>query len=126
MRVISAQERPHERADSKTFTQPALFQRLLGASDGLPVRLYRVSFDVGARTHWHRHDREQLLVGTSGMCMVVSRDGTSVRLGPGDLVVIDPNEEHWHGAAPGTKGEHLAINLGSATTWLEPSSSDDS
>jgi quercetin dioxygenase-like cupin family protein len=34
------------------------------------------------------------------------------------VVAIDPGEEHWHGAAPGTAGEHLAINTGKATTWL--------
>ena len=37
------------------------------------------------------------------------------------VVVIDPDEEHWHGAAPGTAGEHLAINAGAETTWLESS-----
>ncbi len=42
-------------------------------------------------------------------------------LGPGDLVVIGPEEEHWHGAAPGTAGAHLAINLGTETRWLESS-----
>ena len=42
-------------------------------------------------------------------------------LSASDIVVIDPGEEHWHGAAPGTDGEHLAINAGSETTWLESS-----
>ena len=42
--------------------------------------------------------------------------GSEVPLKPGDVVVIDPEEEHRHGAAPGTDGEHLAINLGSDTT----------
>jgi hypothetical protein len=38
------------------------------------------------------------------------------------VVVIDPDEEHWHGAAPGRAGEHLAINTGAETSWLVESS----
>ena len=34
---------------------------------------------------------------------------------------IDPDEEHWHGAAPWRAGEHLAINTGAETSWLESS-----
>ena len=60
----------------------------------------------------------QLLYGLSGRCVVVTRAGEKVVLNPGDVVAIDPGEEHWHGAAPGTAGEHLAINTGKATTWL--------
>lgn len=47
--------------------------------------------------------------------------GEEFLLGPGNVVVIDEGEEHWHGAAPGGAGEHLAINLGEVTTWLESS-----
>jgi hypothetical protein len=37
------------------------------------------------------------------------------------VVVIEADDEHWHGAAPGGSGEHLAINLGGHTEWLESS-----
>jgi len=84
------------------------------------VRLYRVTFDEGARTHWHIHDQAQLLFGLGGRCVVVDRAGTELTLDPGDVVVIEAGEEHWHGAAPGGGGEHLAINVGSETTWLGP------
>ena len=53
--------------------------------------------------------------------MSYGADTPSVILDPGDVVVIDPGEEHWHGAAPGSAGEHLAINLGADTHWLESS-----
>ncbi|HIV09481.1 MAG TPA: cupin domain-containing protein, partial [Candidatus Spyradenecus faecavium] len=42
---------------------------------------------------------------------------------PGDVVEIAPGVEHWHGAAPGSWFQHLAIstNPGSnKTDWLEP------
>ena len=118
MHRIPGSSRPHLEADPSNFEMPALMQRLLGADDGVGARLYRVTFAEGSRTHWHVHDAPQLLFGLSGRCLVVSRDGTELPLGPGDLVVIQPGEEHWHGAAPDSAGEHLAINLGETTTWL--------
>ncbi len=121
MHAIHSADRPHNPADPANFVLPATMQRLLGREDGRAVRLYRVSFDEGARTHWHAHDDAQLLFGLSGTCVVVDREGNELRLEEGDVVVIEPGEEHWHGAAPGTAGAHLAINLGAETTWLESS-----
>lgn len=121
MQRITNESRPHQPADDRNFVMPALTQRLLGGQEAQPVRLYRVTFREGARTYWHSHDDVQLLFGISGACVVVNRDGDEMRLEPGDVVVIGPGEEHWHGAAPGSGGEHLAINVGSETTWLESS-----
>ncbi len=121
MRVIDHASRPHGAADEAHFVLPALMQPLLGRTEGLPIRVYRVTFGEGARTHWHKHDDVQVLYGLSGTCVVVDRVGNSLPLHAGDVVVIDPDEEHWHGAASGTAGEHLAINAGSETTWLESS-----
>ena len=121
MRAIGHAGRPHGAADETHFVLPALMQPLLGRTDGLPIRVYRVTFGEGARTHWHKHDDVQVLYGLSGTCIVVDREGNEFLLHAGDVVVIDPDEEHWHGAAPGTAGEHLAINAGPETTWLESS-----
>ena len=121
MRAIEHADRPHGAADENNFVLPALMQPLLGPMDELPIRVYRVTFGEGARTHWHKHDGVQVLYGLSGACIVVDREGDELRLHPGDIVVIDPAEEHWHGSAPGRAGEHLAINAGSKTTWLESS-----
>ena len=121
MRVIDQTTRPHNGADPHNFVLPATAQKLLGPDDAQAVRLYRVSFEEGARTYWHAHDDAQLLFGLRGRCIVVDRDGVELMLDAGDVVVIDAGEEHWHGAAPGGGGEHLAINLGSSTEWLETS-----
>jgi len=108
-------------ADPDTFVLPAQMQRLLGRGDGEALRLYRVNFEEGARTHWHTHNEIQILFGLSGCCVVVDRSGEECLLEAGDVVVIEPDEEHWHGAAPDGGGEHLAINVGTETTWLDPS-----
>lgn len=124
MRKIASDSRDHGAADPSTFILPATTQRLLGANDGESVRLYRVTFEEGARTHWHTHDRAQMLFGLSGQCIVVDRAGVELLLGEGDLVVVEAGEEHWHGAAPGGPGAHLAINLGSRTVWMDSSLGD--
>ncbi len=121
MRAFDHASRPHSAADESHFVLPALMQPLLGRTDGLPIRVYRVTFGEGARTNWHKHDDVQVLYGLSGTCVVVDRVGNELRLSVGDVVVIEPDEEHWHGAASGTVGEHLAINAGDETTWLESS-----
>jgi quercetin dioxygenase-like cupin family protein len=121
MKIIHAATRPSRPADPAHFTGHALAQAMIGRDDGLPVRVYRVSFEAGARMRWHRHDDVQLLVGLTGTCVVASRAGEPVRLGPGDIVVVEPEEEHWHGASPDEPGSHFAINLGEETTWMDES-----
>lgn len=121
MRLIEQSSRPPSGSDPSNFVLPATMQRILAADDGQAVRLYRVAFEDGARTYWHAHSAPQLLYGLSGRCAVVDRAGVELILGPGDLVVIEADEEHWHGAASGGSGEHLAINLGTETRWLESS-----
>ena len=120
MKRIDASTRRHDPADPSNFELPARMQRLLGPNDDEPVRLYRVNFEAGARTHWHVHDDVQVLFGLSGRCVVVDRVGATLLLEPGDVVVIEGGEEHWHGAAEGGAGEHLAINVGGRTDWLGP------
>lgn len=120
MKRVARETRRNEAADSANFVLPATMQRLLGRDDGESVRLYRVSFEAGARTHWHVHDDTQVLYGLSGCCVVVDRSGQEFTLEVGDVVIIQAGEEHWHGAAVGGAGEHLAINLGADTTWLGP------
>lgn len=119
MRLITGTSRSPRKADPNTFVGPALTQALVGRDDGLPLRVYRVGFADGAGMNWHHHDAEQILYGLTGSCIVVNRDGERLVIGPGDLVIVDAFEEHWHGAAPESAGEHLAINLGSETVWLE-------
>ena len=121
MRIIHHADRPVRPSDDGNFVLPATTQKLLGPDDGEAVRLYNVTFEEGARTFWHAHDDTQLLYGLSGTCVVGDREGSELLLSPGDLVVIEAGLEHWHGAAPGGAGAHLAINLGERTTWLESS-----
>ena len=83
-----------------------------------------VRFTPGARTHWHSHANGQLLHCTDGVGLVATRDGTTIRIRPGDSVWTPAGEEHWHGGTAENMMCHYAIldetPAGDATTWLEP------
>jgi len=83
----------------------------------------RVTFEPGARSHWHTHPLGQKLVVLCG-CGYVQSWGQPLRvIRPGDVVECPPGEKHWHGAAPRTAMTHIAIQEelnGKAVEWLEP------
>ena len=77
-----------------------------------------VFFEPRARTDWHRHERGQVLIVTSGSGLLISRDGEGGVIAVGDTAFIPPGEEHWHGAGPDSYLVHIAISLGGAD-WLD-------
>ncbi len=68
-----------------------------------------VRFTPGARTNWHSHAVGQTLHVTDGIGLVQTRDGTVIRMRPGDTVYTPPGQEHWHGATAGNFMCHLAM-----------------
>jgi quercetin dioxygenase-like cupin family protein len=98
----------------------------LGAS---PVSASSVHFTPGARTHWHTHPNGQTIWVTEGVGLCQRRGGPIEVIRPGDRVFFDPEEEHWHGAAPTRFMTHIAIvqvdHEGNAATWGEPVSADE-
>lgn len=82
-----------------------------------------VTFQAGARTHWHIHPRGQLLVVTKGEGWVQA-EGESVRsVTAGDVVWTAPGVKHWHGATTTGMMAHVAVSEsleGEVVEWLEP------
>lgn len=91
------------------------------AADGIFVN--GAYYAACARTSWHRHERGQLILVTSGTGVVVTRDGERAVVRAGDVVHIPPGEEHWHGAAPDCFITYTSVSLGSTNT-LEPVSDE--
>lgn len=120
MRIFRSGDAPVGAVDPATFLGQAQVQRLAHDEIGVPVGVYRVTFSDGARTNWHRHSGPQWLFVTEGRIRVQAESGAAQDLDAGDAVVIAPGERHWHGAAPGSAGTHIAVNVNAATTWLEP------
>jgi len=83
-----------------------------------------VHFTPGARTHWHRHPLSQTVFVTEGVGLCQRRGGPTEVIRPGDRVLFEADEEHWHGVTPNRLMAHLAINEADAdhdvVHWLAP------
>jgi len=124
MRIFRSTDAPATPVDPATFVGRATVQRLASDQGGLPVAVYRVSFESGGRTNWHSHSGPQWLLVTDGRIRVQSEGERAQDLEAGDAVVLAPGEKHWHGATPGSSGTHLAVNVDVTTTWMEPVGED--
>lgn len=89
------------------------------------MHVYRVEFESGARTNWHRHSGPQWLFVIEGRVRVQRWGEPPSDVAAGDAVVVGPGEKHWHGAVPGARGTHLAVNIDVKTEWLEPVSDEE-
>jgi quercetin dioxygenase-like cupin family protein len=118
MRVSRAADVPEGPFDADTFSGPVT-RRDHGAIEGPEGTVLVVRFPAGVRSHWHSHPAGQVLFVTEGRGRVGTRDGRVEEIGPGDVVLAPPDEEHWHGASESEGVAHLALNFG-ATSWKEP------
>lgn len=80
-----------------------------------------VHFAPGARTAWHTHPHGQTVYVTEGVGMCQREGGPVETIRPGDRVFFEPEENHWHGAAPNRLMTHIAMQQndasGSPVTW---------
>lgn len=91
------------------------------------VGIANVSFEPGCRNHWHIHHAKsgggQILLVTAGRGYYQEWGKPARELHPGDVVNIPPEVKHWHGAAPDSAFQHLAIEVPGEETsneWCEP------
>jgi quercetin dioxygenase-like cupin family protein len=93
------------------------------------MKAFRVSFEPGARTAWHTHPLGQALHVLSGVGLVQLQGQPAQVIRPGDTVWIEPDEVHWHGAAPGHTMVHLAMQVADANgvdvNWLAHVSNEE-
>jgi len=120
MKIFRAAQVPSERGDPETFSGDVERSTLASDKTGTPVNVYRVAFEPGARTHWHTHSGPQWLLIVEGRIRIQVLGEAPQEAVAGDAIVIPPGEKHWHGAAPSSRGVHLAVNVNAATNWMEP------
>ena len=122
MNIHPAGSRPSAAGPSDWFTGPVRIDPLFESADPARAAAASVTFEPGARTHWHTHPLGQTLIITAGRGRAQRWNGPIEDLRPGDVVQFAPNEKHWHGAAPTTAMTHIAIQEkqgGKAVDWLE-------
>lgn len=105
------------------FTGDVYIDPIKDADEQSAIGAAHVRFTPGARTAWHTHPKGQTLYVTDGVGYIGRRDGHPEEIKPGDVVSIDANEEHWHGATEDRFMAHIAIQEadaeGTPAFWLE-------
>ena len=104
------------------FTGRVYIDGIRNPDDQSAVGCAHVHFTPGAHTAWHTHPKGQTLYVTDGIGLVAT-SGEVHEIRPGDVVYIEPDEEHWHGAAPNRFMTHIAMlevdDKGNSATWGE-------
>jgi quercetin dioxygenase-like cupin family protein len=128
MEIRRAGSQPSARGPSDWFTGTVRIDPLFPVREPARAAGNTVTFEPGARTAWHTHPLGQILIVTSGLGRVQRSGGPVEEIRPGDVVVFEPGEKHWHGASPTTAMTHIAIQEsldGKAVDWLEQVSDAD-
>ena len=91
------------------------------------VPAFGVTFEPNCRNNWHIHHAKtgggQILIVTAGEGYYQEWGKPARRLKKGDTVNIPANVKHWHGAAPDSWFQHIALEVPGAETrteWCEP------
>ncbi len=122
MNITRSGSQPSGKGPSDWFTGTVRIDPLFPIHAPARAAGNAVTFEPNARTAWHTHPLGQVLIVTAG-CGRIQKEGNPIEeVRPGDVVWIEPNEKHWHGAAPTTAMTHIAIQEsldGQAVEWME-------
>jgi quercetin dioxygenase-like cupin family protein len=91
------------------FTGAVYLDSVATPSGASQLTASSVHFTPGARTAWHRHPNGQTIYVLEGVGLAQRRGGPIEVIRAGDRVFFEPDEEHWHGAAPNRFMAHLAM-----------------
>jgi len=106
---------------SDWFTGTVYIDTVASAAEPSRLAAASVHFTPRARTAWHTHPLGQTIFVTEGVGLCQREGGPLEVIRPGDSVYFEPEENHWHGAAPDRFMTHLAMqevdDSGSPVTW---------
>ena len=109
---------------SKFFTGTTYLTMLNLKDNVWNAPIGNVTFEPGARTHWHKHDGGQILLVLNGEGRYQEKGKEIRTLKKGDVVRIAPGVIHWHGAAPDSWFVHISLETNAhqngSTDWLDP------
>jgi quercetin dioxygenase-like cupin family protein len=112
-----------DKAGAETFTGTVYVQPLAPKNENNNFSVASVTFEPGARAFWHNHPAGQTILVTDGRGLYQEK-GKAVRpLNKGDVVLCDPDIDHWHGASPESQMTHVVITNykgDSQVNWLKP------
>lgn len=113
-----------DKASNQIFTNTVWVNMLHTDEDKVfDTQVYNVAFEPAARTHWHSHPGGQILLATSGVGYYQEKNKPARKLETGDVVPIEPDVVHWHGAAPHSDFIHIGMSTKvheGPAAWLGP------
>ncbi|KQO22818.1 cupin [Flavobacterium sp. Leaf82] len=110
-------------ASADYFTGKAWVKMLVPNDPVLNTAVGNVVFEAGARNNWHTHPGGQILIVTQGTGYYQEEGKPIQLLNEGDVVNIQPELKHWHGASLDSEFTHIAISTNTEkgiVDWLEP------
>lgn len=123
MHLKRAGSQPSGKGPADFFTGAVRVDPLNNPQEPSRVSCVSVTFEPGARSHWHTHPLGQTLIVTAG-CGWTQCDGELiVELRAGDVIWCPSGHKHWHGATSTTSMTHVAIQEaldGKNVIWMEP------
>ena len=102
--------------------------RFTGKTDTMDAKdlgVGRRSFEPGARSAWHSHDKGQLIYVEQGRARTQKKGQPMKELGVGESDYTGPNVVHWHGATPTDRLVQVAVSFGGDTKWLQKTTDDE-
>lgn len=111
-----------EKAPSDYFTGTAWVKNLVSPDDAFNTVIGNVVFEPGTRNNWHTHPGGQILIVTEGTGYYQEKGKPIQVLHKGDVVKIQPDVVHWHGASPDSEFTHIAVNPNTQkgiVVWLD-------
>ncbi len=117
------------RGPSDWFTGTVYIDPIATPTNGSRISASSVHFTPGARTAWHTHPKGQTIWVTEGVGLCQRRGGPIEIIRPGDRIFFEPDEDHWHGAAPDRVMTHIAMlevdGQGNRANWGEHVSDEE-
>ncbi|WP_096022384.1 cupin domain-containing protein [Campylobacter lanienae] len=128
--VAFSQDLPFERGEinpySKYFTGTTYLNTFDDAQGGRSANASLVTFEPCSRTHWHTHEKGQLLIILSGEGVVKIEGQKAIKATPGAIIKIDSDAKHFHAGGKITQMAHISImGMPNKTTWLEKVSDEE-
>lgn len=123
VQILRSGSRPSRAGEPANFTGSVRLDPLFAAAAPSRMSGGSVTFEPGARSHWHTHPVGQVLIVTAGLGWVQQWGAEIQEMRPGDVIQIPPSVRHWHGASPTTSVTHIALQEqleGRAVDWMEP------
>ena len=112
-----------KKGSAEWFSGTVWVTNLMQPNENLTYAIGDVKFEPRARTYWHIHPIEQILLVTEGKGYYQEKGKLAISLHKGNVIVIPPNTEHWHGATSDSHLIHVAITNykdDECVQWLQP------